>query len=118
MDLGKNASRRFRGEQFQRIACVAHFGARHFVAKKQADRVDHRAGKLLHAVDGLLQEQAGGIVVAVGDEDEHLLGTLGVGGQFVGRGHHGIVKRGAAAGIDVRKPIAQLVNIGRKVADR
>jgi hypothetical protein len=36
---------------------VAHLGVAHLVAKQQADGVDHRAGELLHAADGLLQVQ-------------------------------------------------------------
>ena len=53
-----------------------------------------------------------GVVFAVGDEDEHLLGPLGVGDQLVCRGHDGVVERGAAAGFDVRQPVAQLVDVG------
>ena len=63
---------------------MAHFGAAHLVAKEQADGVDDGPGELLHAMDGLLKVQARGVVFAVGDEDQHLLGALGVGHQLVG----------------------------------
>ena len=43
---------------------------------------------------------------------EHLLGALGVGDQLVGGGDDGVVERGAAAGLDVRQAVAQLVDVG------
>ena len=71
--------------------------------------VDHRPGELLHAADGLLQVQRRGVVLAVGDQNQHLLGPLGVGHQLVGRGHHRVVERRAAARLDVRSPSRSLL---------
>jgi hypothetical protein len=62
---------------------VADFASGHFVAEEQADGVDHRAGELLDAADGLFQIQSAGVVFAVGDDDDDLLGALGVGGQLI-----------------------------------
>ena len=95
-------------------ACLTSVAA-HLVAKEQSNGVDDRPGELLDAADGLLQVEGRGVVVAVGDEDDHLLGVLGVGRQLVGRGRHGVVQRGAAAGLDVAQPLAQLVHIGGEI---
>ena len=85
---------------------MLYLAAAGLVAEEQSNRINHRTRKLLHAANGLLQRERGGVVFAVGDEDDDLLGALGIGGQLVGRGHHGVVESGAAARLDVAQPIA------------
>jgi hypothetical protein len=97
------------GEHFQSAARVADFAVAHFVAEEQADGVDDRAGELLDAADGLLEVEGGGVVFAVGDDDDDLLGILGVGGELVGGGDYGVVEGGAAAGLDVARPSLSLL---------
>ena len=70
----------FAREHLQGAAGVADFASRHFVAEEQADGVDDGAGELLDSADGLLEVESGGVVFAVGDDDDDLLGATGVGG--------------------------------------
>ena len=104
-----------RGEHLQRPVRVAHLGVGHLVAEQQSDGVDDRPGELLNAADGLFQVQGRGVVFAVGNQDQHLLGPLGVGHQLIRGCHHGVVERGAASGLDVTQPVAQLVHVGGKL---
>ena len=96
------------GQHLQSPVRVPHLGMAHLVAEQQPDGIDNRPRKLLDAANGLLEVKGGGVVFAVGNQHQHLLGPLGVGRQFVGRSHHRIVERGAAARFDVSQAIAQL----------
>lgn len=105
----------FVGEHLERALRVVNFGAGHLAAEEQTDGVDDGAGELLDAADGLLEVERGGVVFAVGDEDDDLLGIFAVGGELVGGGDDGVVERGAAASLDVRESLAQLFDAGGEV---
>ena len=85
--------------------------AAQIVAKQQPNRINYRPGELLDTGDRLLQAEGRGVVFAVGNQNQHLLGVLGVGRQLVCRGRHGVVERRSAARIEMAQPVAQLVHI-------
>ena len=101
----------FAGEHLQGAAGVAYLAVGHFVAEEQADRVDDRAGKLLNAADGLFEVEGGGVVFAVGDDEDDLLGAAGAVGELIGGGDDGVVEGGTAAGLDVGQAVFELVGV-------
>jgi len=104
---GSTRRPRFPGTAFERAARMAYLGAGH--SRESNPMSKSPAGELLHARDGLLQSSADALSSAVGDDHQHLLGPLGVGGQLVGRSRHGIVERGAALGVHLRQAFAELL---------
>jgi len=64
------------GEGFEYAAGVARLGFVGVVAEEQADAVDDGTVEVLNAANGLLEGGAGGVVFAVGDDQQDLLGCL------------------------------------------
>ena len=62
----------FVGEQSEGSAGAVGFLALVLVAEEQADGVDDGTTEILDAADGLLEVQGGGVVFAVGDDEEDL----------------------------------------------
>ena len=80
------------------LAGVARLTAADVLAEEQPDAVNGGTVEVLHAADGLLQRGRGGVVVAVGDDEQYLLGLLAILGEIVGGGDDGVVERGAPGG--------------------
>ena len=106
------------GELGQHLLGVPRLGMAHIRTEEQADAVDRRPVQVLNAADGLLQGRTGGVVVAVGDDQQHLLAALGALGQVVRRGDDSVIQRRSAAGLDVVETLLQLGNaVGEVLVD-
>src|ERR1700733_3645309 len=85
------------------------------VVVEQTYRVNDRPLQVLDAAHRFFQRGARSIVFSIRDDQQNLLGTLGVLGQVIGRGHDGVVQGGAALGIDMREAVTQLVHVGSEI---
>src|ERR1700733_10362032 len=89
-------------QHFQRPLGTAGLAAAAGVVVEQSYRIDDRPLQILNATNRFLQAGAGSIGFPVGDDQENLLGALGILGEVIGRRHDGVVKRRPPLGIDVR----------------
>jgi len=64
----------FVGKQSEGASGAVGFLALVLVAEEKADGVDYRAAQVLDAPDGLFEVEGRGIVLAVGDDEEHFFG--------------------------------------------
>ena len=103
------------GEKLEGAAGAVGFLALVLIAEEQADGIDDGTLQILNTTDGLLEVQRGGVVFAVSDDEEDLLGEPGAVGELIGGGDDGVVEGGAAAGFDVGEALAQLVDVGGEV---
>src|SRR5437868_6920346 len=78
---------RWRFQDAASLPCLALGG----VPEGQADGVYLGAIQVLYAPDGLFDGGAGCIVLAIGDDQQRLLGMFSVLRQIVSGGHHGVV---------------------------
>jgi len=105
----------FIGEKLEGAAGAMGFLALVLIAKEQADGVNDGTAEVLHTADGLLEIQCGGVVFAVGDDKQNLLGAASAVRELIGRGDHGVIQGGATTGLDMGKTFAQLIDVGGEI---
>ena len=120
VNVGKRAGEEgeaagFVGKQLQGAAGAVRFRASGLIAEEEADGVDDGTAEVLDAADGLFEIERGGVIFAVGDDDEHLFGAPGVVRKLVGGGDNGVVESGAAAGLDVSERAAEFGDAGGEI---
>src|SRR6202034_2412298 len=80
------------GKQFERPFGAMGLPAAAGVVVEQTYRVNDRPLQVLDAAYRFFQRGARSIVFAICDDQQNLLGTLGILGQVIGRGHNGVVQ--------------------------
>jgi hypothetical protein len=105
----------FVGEKLEGAAGAMGFLALVLIAEEEADGVDDGTAEILNAANGLLEIEGGGVVFAVGDDEDDLLGAAGSMGELIGGGDDSVVECGAAAGFDVAEAFAELIDVGGEV---
>jgi hypothetical protein len=74
-------------------------------AKHQSDGVDDGALHVLHAMNRVIQRELRSVVIAIGNQDQHLPGALGGSLYLVGGGYDSVVECSTTGQAQMCKPV-------------